>query len=705
MARTIGIDLGTTNSVVAFVENGRPETIPNAEGSKLTPSVVLYSPTEVVVGELAKRQLITSPGDGVRSIKRLMGMRYSEVKDFLDEFPYKVVEADDDRAEVELGRGTVVAPEAVSSDVLARLKQTAEDYLGEEITQAVITVPAYFNDAQRTATKVAAEIAGLQALRLLNEPTAAALAYGVGQRNDEIIAVFDFGGGTFDISILQLQADIFEVLSTSGDTHLGGDDLDQRLAQEICDEILQQTGIDASQDRQAMARIFEAAEKAKRELSSTQSTEISLPFIVADAKGPKHYTRTLKREEFVHLVQPILDRLLPPCEQAIRDAGLTRDRIANVLLVGGSTRIPRVAEMVGSFFGREPNRSVNPDEAVALGAAIQGGVMTGALAEVLLLDVTPLSLGIELAGGVFKPLIPRNSSIPCEMWKKFTTNVDNQTVVTVNVLSGERKIAAENRKLASFKLTGIPPMPRELPEIEVRFQIDANGILEVAATDLTSGVAQGVVIEGYGQLAADKRDIQRAVAEAEKAAIEDEMFARFAERRTRAERIQHQVNTIIEAGGSAIIPDDVKAMKEQAFRLDLAMNERDEMGMTACEEKLLELIDKYQTYLAVHSAIGTEFDFKPTARSFDAPAHEHPELEPHASDLRKLDAAGENAPANAPPPPPPPAPEEDEEPKIKKPPKAMMLKGEDKPAFLELPDSGFDPSKWAPPPPPPVAPK
>jgi molecular chaperone DnaK len=720
MARTIGIDLGTTNSVVAFVENGRPETIPNPEGSKLTPSVVLYTATETVVGELAKRQLVTNPGDGVRSIKRLMGKRFSEVGSFVEDFPYTVVEGDDDRAEVALGRGAVIAPEAVSADVLARLRQTAEDYLGEEITQAVITVPAYFNDSQRTATKIAAEMAGLEALRLLNEPTAAALAYGAGRSNDEIIAVFDFGGGTFDVSILQLRDDIFEVLSTCGDTHLGGDDLDLRMMTEICDEIIQQTGIDPTQDAQAMARIHEAAEKAKREVSSVTSTEISLPFIVADSKGPKHYTRTLKREDFVAMVQPILDRLIEPCEQAIKDAGLTVDKIQNVLLVGGSTRIPRVAEMVQAYFKREPNRSLNPDEAVALGAAIQGGVMSGSLAEVLLLDVTPLSLGIELAGGVFKPLITRNSSIPCEASRKFTTVVDNQTVVLVNVLQGERKIAAENRQIAQFRLTGIPPMPRELPEIMVRFQIDANGILEVAAMDLTSGQQTGIVVEGYGQLAADKREAQKAVVEAEKAAIADEMFARFAERRTRAERFQNSIQRIIEAGGSSIIEEDLKAMKETMFRHDLAINDRDELGMSVAEERLQELADKYSSYLAVNDVLGTQFDFKRAEGVEAIAAHPSVTDDDFAAEMKRLEeeahaavAAKQAAPVGAagagPGPggkgaPPPPEEEEDEEElKKRKRPKAMkLIRDDEKPKFMEEGiDSGFDPANFAPPPPPP----
>lgn len=725
MARTIGIDLGTTNSVVAFVENGRPETIPNPEGSKLTPSVVLYTATETVVGELAKRQLVTSPGDGVRSIKRLMGKRFSEVSGIVEDFPYTVVEGDDDRAEVALGRGAVVAPEAVSADVLARLRMTAEDYLGEEITQAVITVPAYFNDAQRTATKIAAEMAGLEALRLLNEPTAAALAYGAGHTNDEIIAVFDFGGGTFDVSILQLRDDIFEVLSTCGDTHLGGDDLDIRLMTEICDEILQQTGIDPTQDAQAMARIHEAAEKAKREVSSVTSTEISLPFIVADSKGPKHYTRTLKREEFIHMVQPILDRLIEPCRQAIADARLTVDKIQNVLLVGGSTRIPRVAEMVKDYFHREPNRSVNPDEAVALGAAIQAGVMSGALAEVLLLDVTPLSLGIELAGGVFKPLIGRNSSIPCEASRKFTTVVDNQTVVLVNVMQGERKVASENRQIAQFRLTGIPPMPRELPEIMVRFHIDANGILEVAAMDLTSGQQTGIVVEGYGQLAADKREAQKAVVEAEKAAIADEMFARFAERRTRAERYQNSILRIIEAGGSSIIEADLKAMKETMFRHDLAINDRDELGMAVAEERLQELIDKYSSYLAVNDALGAQFDFKPAAHSEGMATHPSVTDEDFAAEMKRLEeeahaavaaantsaaeakaaasataGAGSGGGGAAKPH------EEDddeEETKKRKRPKAMkLIRDDEKPKFMEEGiDSGFDPANFLPPPPPP----
>jgi molecular chaperone DnaK len=616
MGRTIGIDLGTTNSVVACVENQRVEAILNPEGAKTTPSTVLFGNGEIVVGELAKRQAVTSAGLVVRSAKRLMGRRFAEVADYADELPFKAIEGRDGRAEIELSDGRIIPPELVAAEVLKKMKHIAEDYFGDEIDGAVITVPAYFNDAQRTATKRAAEIAELEVLRIINEPTAAALAYGMGrEQRNQIVAVFDFGGGTFDISILQISGDIFEVLATNGDTNLGGDNIDQKLFQEICDAILQQTGIDPTSDLKTVSRIREAAEKAKIELSSLASTQISLPFIVADSSGPRHYEAEISRAQFNEWMAPIFERLLGPCAEAIADANVTVEQIDEVILVGGSTRIPRVQEMVRDFFRREPNRSVNPDEAVALGAAIQAGVMRGDLAEVLLLDVTPLSLGIELAGGVFRPLISRNSSIPCEATRKFTTVVDNQTTVLVHVLQGERAKASENRTLAMFRLTGLPPMPKELAEIEVTFRIDADGILEVSAVDLTTGVSTGIQVEGYGDFAQmAPEEIQRIIAEAEGHAGEDRDFVQSAGRRAQADRVQQRIEAVLAAGAEVITEQDLKRIKETMLRLDLAIAAKEWVIADMHEQVLVEMLERYEDQFDLHATLNKQFELPQSSR-------------------------------------------------------------------------------------------
>ncbi|MDK2970734.1 MAG: molecular chaperone DnaK [Candidatus Sumerlaeota bacterium] len=596
MSRTIGIDLGTTNSVVAFIEGDRAESITNPEGSKLTPSVVFYKgDEEIIVGELAKRQLLLEPERCIRSVKRIVGKRFVELGEEAEDLPFHTVELDDGMAGVEIGGGALMRPEEVSADILERLRLTAEEFLGEEVTSAVITVPAHFNDQQRTATKAAAEMAGLEVQRVINEPTAAALAYGVGTADSAgTVAVFDFGGGTFDISILQISNDIFEVLSTNGDNRLGGDDVDHIIFQEICDGILQSTGIDPTLDSKAVQRIREAAEKTKCELSTMKETTISLPFVVADSTGPKHFEMSLTRDRFEEMITPILERLFEPCRRALADANLTINNINEVLLVGGSSRIPKVQQLVAEFFGREPNRSINPDEAVALGAAIQAGVMTGALREVLLLDVTPLTLGLELAGGVFKELITRNSTIPCEASRKFTTVVDNQASVVVHVLQGERKKASENHSLAKFRLVGIPPAPKELPEIEVKFNIDANGILSVTAIDLSTGQQTGVVVENYGEIGQRRDIVDRLVQTASTHLDEDERFMRFAERRQKAERVQDRANKLIEGLGDLVTEADLRILKESMIRLDFAMEAMDERTMSELEEKIREVCELYE---------------------------------------------------------------------------------------------------------------
>ncbi|MFH0793379.1 MAG: molecular chaperone DnaK [bacterium] len=604
MGRIVGIDLGTTNSVVAHLEGAVSQVISNSEGSKTTPSVVFYPEDggPPVVGEMAKRQLITNPKRTIRSIKRFIGCRFGEAGEKLSQVSYNLEPGplETDSVRVVLGEGErSLLPEEVSAEVLRKMRQTAEDFFGEEVAMAVVTVPAHFNDQQRQATKKAAELIGLDVLRIINEPTAAALAYGLLQGKSEKIAVFDFGGGTFDISILELDEDVFEVKATNGDTNLGGDNIDDILCEHVRNRIKEIHGIDVWENLQSVQRVREAAEKAKCELSSLTRTLIALPFIVSDETGPKHFQEELTRETFEELILPILDRLIPPCRQAMMDAKLTPSEVSTVLLVGGSTRIPAVQERVRKFFGREPSRSVNPDEAVALGAAIQGGVMKGALREVLLLDVTPLSLGIETQGGAFSVLVPRNSSVPTTAVRKYTTVRDNQETVDIQVCQGERKIAKENRSLGKLKLVGITKAPREVPEIEVKFHIDANGILAVSATDMTSGIKKEVVIESYAESVV-KEDVEKVVTEAEAKTEEDFAFLAKMRIKTRVALWEEELRKIVDEHGTALNEEELKTIKETLFRFDVIATRGDMKELTEAETELKELLSRYGDLTHMH---------------------------------------------------------------------------------------------------------
>lgn len=538
MSKIIGIDLGTTNSVVAVMEGGEPTVITNSEGGRTTPSVVAFTKDgNRLVGQVAKRQAVTNPENTIYSIKRFMGRRHDEVTEELKQVPYKVEAAGGD-VRVMAG-GKQYSPPEISAMILQKMKQSAEDYLGQKVDKAVITVPAYFNDAQRQATKDAGRIAGLEVMRIVNEPTAAALAYGLDKKKDETIAVFDFGGGTFDISILEVGEGVVEVKSTNGDTHLGGDDIDERLMEWIIEEFKKDQGIDLSNDKMALQRLKESAEKAKIELSTAMETEINLPFITADQSGPKHLVMKLTRAKFEQLIEAILQRLRSPVEQAIKDAGVDSSKVDEVVLVGGSTRIPKVQEMVKELFGKEPNKSVNPDEVVAVGAAVQAGVLSGEKTDILLLDVTPLSLGIETLGGVFTKLIERNTTIPTRKSEVFSTASDNQTSVEVHVLQGERPMANDNRTLGKFHLVGIPPAPRGMPQVEVTFDIDANGIVNVSAKDMGTGREQKITITSSSGLSKD--EIDRMMRDAESHSADDAKKKEEIEARNRLDSLTYQV--------------------------------------------------------------------------------------------------------------------------------------------------------------------
>src|SRR5690242_821376 len=584
MSKIIGIDLGTTNSVVAVMEAGQPAVIPNQEGGRTTPSVVGFTKSgERLAGQVAKRQAVTNPENTIYSIKRFMGRRFNEVTEEMKLVPYKVVAGENGDARIEI-QGKKYTPPEISAMILTKLKEAAESYLGEKVTQAVITVPAYFNDAQRQATKDAGKIAGLEVMRIINEPTAAALAYGLDKKKNETIAVYDFGGGTFDISVLEVGEGVVEVKSTNGDTHLGGDNIDQRVIDWIVSEFKKEQGIDLGRDQMALQRLKEAAEKAKMELSTLLETEVNLPFITADQTGPKHLVIKLTRSRFEQMCDDIFRRAVGPCEQALKDAGVTPSQIDEVVLVGGSTRIPKIQEMVKNLFGKEPNKTVNPDEVVAVGAAVQGGVLGGEVKDVLLLDVTPLSLGIETLGGVFTKLIDRNTTIPTRKSEVFSTAADNQTSVEIKTYQGERSMARDNRLLGVFQLVGIPPAPRGIPQVEVTFDIDANGILNVTAKDRATNNEQKITITSSSGLSKD--EVEKMARDAESHGAEDRKKKEEIEARNRADAMMYNVEKMLKEHRDKISEADAKEVESAVEEVKKAMADGGLEKITSATDKL-----------------------------------------------------------------------------------------------------------------------
>ncbi|MDD5243794.1 MAG: molecular chaperone DnaK [Syntrophorhabdaceae bacterium] len=601
--KVIGIDLGTTNSVVAIMEGGEPKVIINEEGSRLTPSVVAFTKDgEVLVGQTAKRQAITNPENTIFSIKRFMGRRFNEVQGEIKTVPYKVVSDQDGNVRVEV-RGKQYTPQEISAFVLQKLRKSAEAYLGQTIDDAVVTVPAYFNDSQRQATKDAGRIAGLNVLRIINEPTASALAYGLDKKKDETIAVYDFGGGTFDISILEVGDNVVEVKSTNGDTHLGGDDIDQNVIDWIVAEFKKDQGIDLSKDRMALQRLKEAAERAKIELSATVETEINLPFITADSAGPKHLNMKLRRSELEKLSDALIQRSIEPCRRALEDAKLTSDKIDEVVLVGGSTRIPKVQEVVKEFFGKEPHRGVNPDEVVALGAAVQAGVLAGEVKDVLLLDVTPLSLGIETLGGIMTRIIERNTTIPTKKSQIFTTAEDSQTSVEIHVLQGEREMARDNRTLGKFHLIGLPPAPRGIPQIEVTFDIDANGILHVSAKDHATGQEQSIRITASTGL--NEEEIQKMVRDSETHAEEDKKKKEDINQRNQLDNIIYQTEKTINDNKDKVSAEDIKPIEDALAPAKDALKSGESERIKRAIEDLTKVSHKFAEILYKKTAQST----------------------------------------------------------------------------------------------------
>jgi molecular chaperone DnaK len=586
MGKVIGIDLGTTNSCVAIMSGGDPVVIANAEGSRTTPSVVAITDKgERLVGQIAKRQAITNPENTIYSVKRLMGRKFrsKEVQEAIKRLPYKIVEADNGDAHVEL-RGKRYSPPEISAMILQKMRQTAEDYLGEKVSEAVITVPAYFDDSQRQATKDAGQIAGLNVLRIINEPTAASLAYGLDKKKDERISVYDLGGGTFDVSVLEIGEGVFEVKSTNGDTYLGGDDFDLRVMDWLVDEFKKDQGIDLRKDRMALQRLKEAAERAKIELSSSQETEINLPFITADASGPKHMVIKLTRARLEQLVDDLIQRTTDPCKKALSDASVSARDINEVVLVGGMTRMPKVIQVVKEFFGKEPHRGVNPDEVVAIGAGIQGGVLKGDVKDVLLLDVTPLSLGIETLGGVFTKLIERNTTVPTKKSQVFSTAADNQTAVTIRVFQGEREMANDNKLLGQFDLVGIPPAPRGMPQIEVTFDIDANGIVHVSAKDLATQKEQSIKITASSGLS--KEEVEKLVRDAQTHTEDDKKRRKAAEAKNQADSLLYQTEKNLKEHGDKIASEDKTKIEEAVAALKKAMEGNDPDAIESATQTL-----------------------------------------------------------------------------------------------------------------------